>query len=108
MTIRRERHLDITINVAVHPSAATSTGTYDAIAGKLHGELDQLAGSVLAGTMDHRLSLNIGDSNPYRGKRCYLLGTGSCLEFGEEGFVGRGNTPASLGTLTARVTARAA
>ena len=44
--------------------------------------------------MDHRLSLNTGDSNPYRGKRCYLLGTGSCLEFGEEGFVGRGNTPA--------------
>ena len=94
MTIRRERHLDITINVAVHPSAATDTGTYDAIIGKLHGELDQLAGSVLAGRMDHRLSLNTGDSNPYHGKRCYLLGTGSCLEFGEEGFVGRGNTPA--------------
>jgi hypothetical protein len=48
MTIRRERHLDITINVAVHPPAATDTGTYDAIIGKLHGELDQLAGSVLA------------------------------------------------------------
>jgi S-adenosylmethionine synthetase len=31
---------------------------------------------------------------PYRGKRFYLLGTGCCLEFGEEGFVGRGNTPA--------------
>ena len=45
MAIRRERHLDITINVAVHPSAATSTGTYDEIIGKLHGELDQLAGA---------------------------------------------------------------
>ena len=44
--------------------------------------------------MGHQLSLNTGDSNPYRGKRCYLLGSGSCLEFGEEGFVGRGNTPA--------------
>ena len=64
MTIRRERHLDITINVAVDPPAATDTGTYDAIIGKLHGELDQLAGSVLAGTMDQRLTLNTGDSNP--------------------------------------------
>jgi S-adenosylmethionine synthetase len=94
MVIRREEHLDITVNVAVHPLAATDTSTYDAIISNLHGELDQLAGRVLDGTMDHRLSLNTGDSNPYRGKRCYLLGSGSCLEFGEEGFVGRGNTPA--------------
>ena len=74
MTIRRERHLDITINVAVHPSAATDTGTYDAIIGKLHGELDQLAGSILAGRMDHRLSLNTGDSNPYRAREEHLRG----------------------------------
>ena len=76
------------------PRRPPATSTYDAIIGKLHGELDQLAGSVLAGSIDHRLNLNTGDSNPYRGKRCYLLGTGFCLEFGEEGFVGRGNTPA--------------
>jgi S-adenosylmethionine synthetase len=94
MTIRRERHLDITVNVAVHPLAATDTSSYDTIISKLHSELNHLAGTVLSGAMEHRLSLNSGDSNPFRGKRCYLLGTGTCLEFGEEGFVGRGNTPA--------------
>lgn len=94
MTIRHGRRLDITVNVAVHPLVASDIGTYDAITDELHAELDQLAGGVLAGTMEHRLSLNTGDGNPYRGKRCYLLGSGSCLEFGEEGFVGRGNTPA--------------
>jgi S-adenosylmethionine synthetase len=93
MTIRRERHLDITVNIAVHPQAATDTGSYDTILARLEGELGHLAGTVLGGTMDHRLSINTGDSNPFSGKRCYLLGTGTCLEFGEEGFVGRGNTP---------------
>ena len=94
MTVRQGQHLDITVNVAVHPAAASDTDAYDAILAKVHGELDQLAGTVLAGTAAHRLTLNTGDGNPFRGKRCYLLGTGSCLEFGEEGFVGRGNTPA--------------
>jgi S-adenosylmethionine synthetase len=94
MAIRQGQHLDITVNVAVHPLAASDTDAYDAVIAKVHGELDQLAGTVLAGTAAHRLTLNTGDANPFRGKRCYLLGTGSCLEFGEEGFVGRGNTPA--------------
>lgn len=94
MAVRTGEHLDITVNVAVNPLAVSDTDSYDAVIARLHGELDQLTGTVLAGTMSHRLSLNTGDGNPYRGKRCYLLGTGSCLEFGEEGFVGRGNTPA--------------
>lgn len=94
MTVRQGHHLDITVNVAVHPSAASDTDAYDAVIAQVHSELDQLASTVLTGTMAHRLTLNSGDGNPFRGKRCYLLGTGSCLEFGEEGFVGRGNTPA--------------
>jgi S-adenosylmethionine synthetase len=94
MTVRQGQHFDLTVNVAVDPFAASDIGSYDATISKLHAELDRIAGTVLAGTMDHQLTLNCGDGNPYRGKRCYLLGTGSCLEFGEEGFVGRGNTPA--------------
>jgi len=49
MTIRQGQHLDITVNVAVHPSAASDTDAYDAVIAKVHGELDQLAGTVLAG-----------------------------------------------------------
>jgi S-adenosylmethionine synthetase len=94
LTVRRDQLLHITVNAAVHPLAATDIGTYEAITGKLRAELDQVAGSLLGGAFKHQLSLNTSAANPYHGKRCYLLGTGSCLECGEEGFVGRGNTHA--------------
>ena len=94
LAIRRDRQIGLTVNVAVHPLAVTGTDDYDTILAKMHSELSQLAGTVLDGQMEYRLNLNTGDANPYRGKRCYLLGSGTCLEFGEEGFVGRGNTPA--------------
>lgn len=92
MAVRRGRHLDITVNVAVHPSSAPDTDSYDAILTALHDDLDEVVARELHGALDHCLRLNTGDSNPYRGKRHYLLGSGTCLEFGEEGFVGRGNT----------------
>ncbi len=92
MAIRRGLHVDVTVNVAVSPVAATDTGTYEDILAMLHAELDAIAIQTLGGAMSHRLRLNSGDANPYRGKRHYLLGSGSCLELGEEGFVGRGNT----------------
>jgi S-adenosylmethionine synthetase len=96
MAIRRDRTVDVTINVAVHPLTAKDTSAYDEILTKLRTELDEVASRTLDSTLDHRLHLNSGDANPFLGKRHYLLGSGSCLEFGEEGFVGRGNTPAGL------------
>ncbi len=96
MAIRRDQHVDVTLNVAVHPLAAPDTASYDTILTLLHGELDALTAQTLGGMLSHRLRLNSGDTNPYRGKRHYLLGSGSCLEFGEEGLVGRGNTPSGL------------
>src|SRR5260370_1417264 len=94
--VRRGRHLDVTVNVAVHPLAAPSPDTYDAALSRLHAELDDVASRALGSRLDHRLLLNCGDANPYQGKRHYLLGSGSCLEFGEEGFVCRGNTASGL------------
>jgi S-adenosylmethionine synthetase len=92
MAVRQQRHVSITLNVAVHPFAAQDDDRYDAVVATLHTELDKVASNVLQGTLDHHLSINTHTANPYRGKRRYLLGSGSCLEFGEEGFVGRGNT----------------
>lgn len=96
MAVRRRGHIDITANVAVHPHAATDTDAYDAVVADLYNELDDVASQAVGGALSHRLIINSGDANPYRGKRHYLLGTGSCLELGEEGFVGRGNTPAGV------------
>jgi S-adenosylmethionine synthetase len=96
MAVRRGRHVDVTANVAVHPLVATDTATYDEIVTQVHGELDKVADATLHDVLFYRLSVNSGDTNPYRGKRHYLLGSGSCLEFGEEGFVGRGNAASGV------------
>jgi len=66
MAIRRGRHVDITVNVAVHPSSAPDTDSYDAVLAALRDDLDKVAARELDGALDHRLHLNTGDSNPYR------------------------------------------
>ncbi|HCU92649.1 MAG TPA: hypothetical protein DHU96_07850 [Actinobacteria bacterium] len=96
MAVRHARRVDVTVNVAVHPLAAPDADTYHAILRQVHAELDRVAARELDGALEYQLTLNSGDTNPYRGKKHYLLGSGSCLEFGEEGFVGRGNTPSGL------------
>lgn len=94
MAVRRGRHVDITMNVAVHPLAAPDLDAYHDILNRLQGELEEVAATILTGTCDWQLNINTHSANPHQGKRQYLLGSGSCTEFGEEGFVGRGNSPA--------------
>jgi S-adenosylmethionine synthetase len=96
MAVRRGPRVDLTVSVAVHPLAAPDAAAYDAILSDVRDQIDRIAGQTLGGELTHRLRLNSGDTNPYRGKRHYLLGSGTCLELGEEGFVGRGNNPAGL------------
>ena len=96
MAARRNRLVDVTLNVPVHPKAAPASADYDEVLRKLHAELDDAATAVLNGRLDHRLHINSNAQNPFGGKRQYLLGSGSCLEFGEEGFVGRGNGASGL------------
>jgi hypothetical protein len=77
-------------DAAVRPDAGLAEQTFAMVSRYMAGNAGVIAGLFpCLAVLPWR-----GDSNPYRGKRCYLLGTGSCLEFGEEGFVGRGNTPA--------------
>lgn len=91
MATRRHQLVDLTVNVPVHPKAAATTADYYDILTELQAELDDVAAAALNGRLDQRLHLNSSTQNPFGGKRQYLLGSGSCLEFGEEGFVGRGN-----------------
>ncbi|MGL5856960.1 MAG: methionine adenosyltransferase [Angustibacter sp.] len=96
MACRHGRRLDITVNVAVHPDAAPTVNAYESVLTLLHSELQQVATESAAGDLDPWLHLNTTQTNPHRGKRQYLLGSGTCLEFGEEGFVGRGNGASGL------------
>jgi S-adenosylmethionine synthetase len=96
MAVRRGQQVKVTANVAVNPMSATDTATYDEIVTQVHTELDKVAAATLDGEISYELCVNSGDTNPYAGKRHYLLGSGSCLECGEEGLTGRGNTTAGF------------
>jgi len=96
MAFRRHQRVDLTLNVAVHPNAALTPNAYDTVLRILQPELEKVAADAAAGEVDPHIQLNTHETNPYQGKRQYLLGSGSCLEFGEEGFVGRGNGPAGF------------
>jgi S-adenosylmethionine synthetase len=96
MAYRHGRRLSLTLNVAVHAAAAATPDAYDALLTALEEELLTVANDVAAGEIDVVLQLNTSRTNPHRGKRQYVLGSGSCLEFGEEGFVGRGNGASGL------------
>ena len=96
MAFRRDRRVDVTLNVAVHPNAAPTADAYETVLRILHPELEKVAAEAAAGAVDPHIRLNTHETNPFQGKRQYLLGSGTCLEFGEEGFVGRGNGPAGF------------
>lgn len=96
MAVRRGYHIDLTINVAVHPSAAPTVDAYDAVLTELRRELREVAATNVGAELDVDIRVNTQATNPFQAKRQYLLGSGTCLEFGEEGFVGRGNGASGL------------
>jgi S-adenosylmethionine synthetase len=108
MAVRHGQTVDLTISVAAHPMAARDADAYEAIISEAKTTLDHAVAAQLGTDLRYRLQVNSGDLNPYQGKRYYLLGSGSCLEFGEEGFVGRGNGPAGLISLSRPKSAEAA
>jgi len=93
---RHDHDVHVLMNVPVFPRAAASAASYEAIVGQAQAELQQFADQHLPAPLRCKVELNASTVNPFGGKRQYLLGTGSCIECGEEGFVGRGNTAAGF------------
>lgn len=96
MAVRRGRRVIATVNVAVHPSAAPTVNAYESVLALLWPELMAVAEQTVGADLEVNVCINTQVSNPYAAKRQYLLGSGTCLEFGEEGFVGRGNGASGL------------
>jgi len=96
MASRKGRYVTLTANVPVFPDAAPTPDAYDDVLEKLHTELMQVASETLGDELEVELRVNTQTENPFSPKRHYLLGTGTCLELGEEGFVGRGNGASGL------------
>lgn len=95
MAYRRHHRVDVVANIAVHPNAAPTAGAYDTVITELWHELSQVAEKICP-ELHVNLRINTQETNPFAAKKHYLLGSGSCLEFGEEGFVGRGNGVSGL------------
>lgn len=96
MAVRRGPRIDVVVNAAIHPDTARTAALYDEVLADLTEELAEVAAKTVPDHLDTALRVNTQSSNPHQAKRHYLLGSGTCLEFGEEGFVGRGNGASGL------------
>lgn len=96
MAVRRAQRIDVVVNAAIHPDTARTAALYDDALAALADELAEVAAKTIPDHLETALRINTQSSNPHQAKRHYLLGSGSCLEFGEEGFVGRGNGASGL------------
>lgn len=86
MVCRKEKNIDITVCLPVISTVISSLVEYDQYIEKAEDELNDLAKRIVKET---RFSVSV-KVNPYQ--RLYILGIGSCIECGEEGIVGRGNS----------------
>jgi S-adenosylmethionine synthetase len=90
MSVRNGKKIDITICVPTISTQVKSIHDYKEIKKQLEVDLMDFAKSILGDEYEICLYINTQDNNPIR-PTTYLTATGSCIEFGEEGYVGRGN-----------------
>ncbi|MCX6787127.1 MAG: hypothetical protein NTY93_01210 [Candidatus Kaiserbacteria bacterium] len=86
LVLRQGRCLEVALCV---PTISTHTMSYEhyrALITEHETRLQEIAEDIL---LSHQLDVTVR-VNPYQ--RLYMLGIGSCIECGEEGMVGRGNT----------------
>jgi S-adenosylmethionine synthetase len=95
MAVRRQEEIDVTVCVPFISTETPDRKFYDEMKEKITAELSELANIVVSEKLRVNVSINTADENRHR-KLVYMTATGSCIEFGEEGFVGRGNSPNGL------------
>lgn len=85
MVSREYGQIDVIICLPVISTQVSSLDDNDVYILEAENSLNELANRIVAGT-GYSVKIKV---NPYQ--RIYMLGTGSCIECGEEGVVGRGN-----------------
>ncbi len=90
MTVRHLSRFDVTMCVPMISHKVHTIEQYFEYKAELHRELLALSNSLVGTGCDINLQINTADQNSLR-PAPYLTATGSCIEFGEEGYVGRGN-----------------
>lgn len=90
MACRQDDHIDVTMCVPVIATKVANIDNYDQQIDWVNDQLNALAQEIVNGT-PFSVTVRV---NPYQRK--YMLGTGSCVECGEEGLVGRGNAACGI------------
>ena len=86
LVLRKERNLEVTLCVPTISIHTASYEQYRAIIKKHEIKLQELAENIVS---PYGLDVIV---NVNQNQNLYMLGIGSCIECGEEGMVGRGNT----------------
>lgn len=85
MVCRQRENVDITVCLPVISTSVFSIEDHNQLVSLAESKLNALAETIIQST-ECVVSIRV---NPYQH---YMLGTGSCIECGEEGTVGRGNS----------------
>lgn len=91
MAARWERHINVTMCVPLLYSEISGLEAYYERIEELTHLLNRYALECVGEEFSACVQVNTQDSRVKR-KNAYLCATGSCIDFGEEGFVGRGNS----------------
>jgi len=62
----------------------------------LFDDLVEVVNDVVGTQLKVHIDINTQENSPFSRKKFYMLSIGSCIECGEEGVVGRGNSPMGL------------
>lgn len=89
MVVRKRDKVDITICV---PMLSLHTASLDDYYGMVETVENKLREYALIISANWKLEVSIAVNPALNGHKLYLLGIGSCIECGEEGLVGRGNS----------------
>ena len=99
MSIRKKKDIDITICIPFFSAITPSAEIYFERKKVIQSDLQNLANLFVKGKYKINLSINTQDEmikNPSEGKGFYFVVSGSALDSGEEGVVGRGNRSRGL------------
>ncbi|OGY43957.1 MAG: hypothetical protein A2729_01380 [Candidatus Buchananbacteria bacterium RIFCSPHIGHO2_01_FULL_39_14] len=94
MSIRKKKDIDITMCIPFFSAQIPDPETYFDRKKKIYNDLQNLAESFVKGKYNVNLAVNTQDEmikNPSEGRGFYFVISGSALDSGEEGVVGRGN-----------------
>jgi S-adenosylmethionine synthetase len=96
LAYRNETDVHVTMCVPFLSRQTPDANFYDERKREVLDDLLTIASREAGPQLKVKLDINTQERSAFEAKKFYLLATGSCIECGEEGVVGRGNSPAGV------------